>query len=360
MKHINLNSVVIYRNSNQLGTFADQHNILTVEKICNSLYGESHLRVEHKTEVFDIMFNMAITKLRMGERAIVHENVLFAKQLKEWAYNHGYKVYRIVENKSEHRDGKEIIAYHDEVHVINHTSLEIAISKKNGLLVIADMHGSDNDAEFAFKYAADNNLHMIILGDMLDYGAKSIGVISSVKSLVDTGQAHTLIGNHENKIYRWFMGKSVKLSHGNQTTIDQYNALSDSAKEEWKHKFISLYHMSHTHMVVNNNVGFAHAAFSEGMWWDESQKCADGRFAFAIYGETDRSKENKRIYNWVDRIGNKTVYVGHDIRSKTAAFEQTNEFGGKVVFLDTGCSKTGCLTVAHLDTSMNLVKYISF
>lgn len=359
MKQVYRNSVVVYNNENQLFGFEDKHNIITAERICLMLYGESSIRFEHKQEVFEHMLNLAMTKLRMGERAIIHESVTFLKQLKEWAYKHGYRVYKLVANKSVNRDGKEIVVTDEEMSVVNKKELSESIVQRNGLLIIADIHGSDNDAQFAFDYAQANNLHMIILGDALDYGDKSVEVINRIKTLVDSGQADVLIGNHENKIYRWFMGKAVKLTHGNQVTIDQYSALSDSAKEEWKHKFLSLYHMSHTHMVVDD-VGFAHAAFSEGMWWDTSQKCTDGRLAFAIYGEVDKTKENTRIYNWVDRIGSRTVYVGHDIRSKQSAFEHHNADGGKVVFLDTGCSKTGCLTVAHLDTDLKLVRYVSF
>jgi protein phosphatase len=360
MKEIYLNSVVVFGQHVQLEGFGDKHNIITAERIALMLYGEDTIRQEHKNEIFEYMFKLATDKLRLGERAIVHESVKFLKELKEWAYAHGYRVFKIVETKNVSRDGKEIIVLNNEFIVVNNQTLQEAISKKSGLLVVPDTHGSENDLDFAIEYAKKHNLYMIFLGDALDYGAKSVEVINKIKALVDSGRAHALIGNHENKIYRWFMGKAVKLSHGNQATIDQYNTLSDAAKEEWKYKFISLYHMSHTHMTVNDNVGFAHAAFSDGMWWDESQKCSDGRLAFAIYGEVDKTKENKRIYNWVDRVGKRTVYVGHDIRSMETAFEQHNADGGKVVFLDTGCSKSGCLTVAHLDDKMQLVQYISF
>jgi protein phosphatase len=361
MKEIYLNSVVVFGKGEQLSNFADTHNIITADRIAMMLYGEATIRQEHKAEIFEYMFKLAIDKLRLGERAIVHESVKFLKELKEWAYARGYRVFKIVETKNVSRDGKEIIVLdNEEFRVINKVSLKEALNEKAGLLVVPDVHGSENDLDFAIEYAKKHDLYMIFLGDALDYGAKSVEVINKIKALVDSGRAHVLIGNHENKIYRWFMGKAVKLSHGNQATIDQYETLSDAAKEEWKYKFISMYHMSYTHINVGGKIGFAHAAFSDGMWWDNSQKCSDGRLAFAIYGEVDKTKENKRIYNWVDRVGNKTVYVGHDIRSMETAFEHRNADGGKVVFLDTGCSKSGCLTVAHLDVTMQLVQYVSF
>ncbi|MCG3017461.1 hypothetical protein KZ288_27380, partial [Escherichia coli] len=48
-------------------------------------------------------------------------------------------------------------------------------------------------------------------------------------------------GNHCNKLYRFFKGNKVQIKHGLETTVAEYNDLSEAQQQEIKHKFMELY-----------------------------------------------------------------------------------------------------------------------
>ena len=61
----------------------------------------------------------------------------------------------------------------------------------------------------------------VFLGDLVDRGPDSPGVLRLVMGMVAAGQALAVPGNHENKLIRALSGRNVQVSHGLAETLSQ-------------------------------------------------------------------------------------------------------------------------------------------
>ena len=61
----------------------------------------------------------------------------------------------------------------------------------------------------------------VFLGDLVDRGPDSPGVLRLVMGMVATGDALAVPGNHENKLTRALSGRNVQVSHGLAETLSQ-------------------------------------------------------------------------------------------------------------------------------------------
>lgn len=65
------------------------------------------------------------------------------------------------------------------------------------------------------------------VGDLTDRGPNSLRVIEVVYELViNQNIALYAPGNHCNKLYRYFSGNKVQVSHGLETTVAEYQSLN--------------------------------------------------------------------------------------------------------------------------------------
>jgi len=239
-------------------------------------------------------------------------------------------------------------------------------------LVLGDIHNEYKFFMDASIYAEQNDLHIISVGDVVDYGPHATSTIALASTLSKTGKATFIEGNHDNKIYRYLKGNNVTVSHGMTSTIDALE--SDPIVKE---DFMTFYERMKTHMVIGNT-HMTHGAFTKSYWTDEVNEKAQNRAR--LYGEIDKSKPfvewngqqyPARTYAWVDAIpSGKTVIVGHD-RSpfhEIPAFESninevvesTNDLGGTVIFTDTGAGKGGFVSGVVLDENGNKEEIIYF
>ncbi len=221
-----------------------------------------------------------------------------------------------------------------------------------GYIVIGDVHNESNLLGHAIDYALLNELRMVFVGDLVDYGPGATATIHMAHSLLKNHNAIFVEGNHDNKIHRYLLGNDVTISHGMVSTIE---ALKD---DEVAKKFVDIYE-NMLPLLVIGDTHITHGAFTSTYWSKERNEKAHNRAR--LYGEIDKSKPfvewngqqyPARTYAWVDAIpNNKTVIVGHD-RSpfeEIPAFEsninqivsKTNEQGGTVYFTDTGAGKGG-------------------
>lgn len=239
-------------------------------------------------------------------------------------------------------------------------------------LVLGDIHNEYKFFMNASIFAKENNLHIISVGDVVDYGPHATSTIALASTLSKTGKATFIEGNHDNKIYRYLKGNDVSVSHGMTSTIEALE--SDKQVRE---DFNTFYERMKTHMVIGDT-HITHGAFTKSYWTNEVDEKAQNRAR--LYGEIDKSKPfvewkgqqyPARTYAWVDAIPNgKTVIVGHD-RSpfhETPAFESnineivesTNDQGGTVYFTDTGAGKGGFVSGVILDESGKVVDSVVF
>lgn len=240
----------------------------------------------------------------------------------------------------------------------------------DGLLVIGDVHADYKQFKKAADLAKRENYFLLSLGDLVDRGTEPFEVIEHFHSLVQDGLAGLIIGNHDNKMWRYTKGNRVVFSGDALITIDCIKG-----KEE---KFFSMYKdivedrlLSSYHRVFDSYI-FSHGGFHRAML-DSDAYLRGGSLSIALFGETNGEKDTDgypiRLYNWIDNIPKgMTAVVGHD-RKPVHSVEITeplvveNEAGGAAMFIDTSCGKGGFLTGAlfkHNKREFKLDSIISF
>ncbi len=174
----------------------------------------------------------------------------------------------------------------------------------------------------------------IFLGDLVDRGPDSPGVLRIVMSMAAAGTALCIPGNHENKLLRALNGRNVQRSHGLAETLEQMEREPEEFRDQVR-KFIdglvSHYVLDHGELVV------AHAGLQESY-----QGRASGAVRnFALYGETTGETDEYGLpvrYNWAaDYRGKAMVVYGH-----TPVPEA--EWLNRTICIDTGCVFGGRLT----------------
>jgi protein phosphatase len=174
----------------------------------------------------------------------------------------------------------------------------------------------------------------VFLGDLVDRGPDTPKVLRLVMSMVSSGSAICVPGNHENKLVRALRGKHVQLTHGLKESLEQLDAQPEGFKAEaleFLDGLISHFVLDEGRLVV------AHAGMRE-----EMQGRASGAVrAFALYGETTGETDEFGLpvrYPWAQEYrGRAMVAYGH-----TPVVEP--EWVNNTICLDTGCVFGGKLT----------------
>lgn len=230
-------------------------------------------------------------------------------------------------------------------------------SSFNDIIAIGDIHGNYPAFLDAVQYADKNNLFILSLGDIVDYGLYSYEVFDLISTLVHQNKMAMVMGNHDSKIMRYFMGNAVVMEDKNQVTIDSFPANDPKAKDD----FVS-FMQDVPHIITYHDNVFVHAGIHRRFWQtDLNSKMKKAIVGMALYGQVDRDNPidsnglPNRIYKWVDDIpaGN-TVFIGHDVFSEPT-YNQ-NENGGAVWKVDTGSSKGGYLSGVIVGTDQ-VVKF---
>src|SRR5215210_2969538 len=92
-----------------------------------------------------------------------------------------------------------------------------ALLDQLGYVISRDDHGRSVDA-------AHDERRMIFLGDLVDRGPDTPGVLRLVMGMVATGNALCVAGNHEAKLVRALSARKVQVSHGLAETLAQLDA----------------------------------------------------------------------------------------------------------------------------------------
>jgi protein phosphatase len=120
------------------------------------------------------------------------------------------------------------------------------------------------------------------VGDLTDRGPESLHTIETVYSLVENNVAYYVPGNHCNKLYRFFLGRNVQITHGLETTVAEYHALSAKEQAVIKRKFISLYESAPLYARLDGgNLIIAHAGIRQNYIGRYDKKVQ----TFVLYGD---------------------------------------------------------------------------
>jgi protein phosphatase len=174
----------------------------------------------------------------------------------------------------------------------------------------------------------------IFLGDLVDRGPDSPGVLKLVMGMVAAGTALCVPGNHDGRLLRKLRGRNVQLTHGLAETLDQLEREPPAFREEVVRFLDSL--VSH-YVLDGGNLVVAHAGMKESLQGRASGAVRD----FALYGETTGETDEFGLpirYNWAAEYrGRAKVVYGH-----TPVPEP--EWLNGTINIDTGCAFGGRLT----------------
>ena len=174
----------------------------------------------------------------------------------------------------------------------------------------------------------------VFVGDLVDRGPDSPGVLRLVMGMVAAGHALCVPGNHEDKLVRALRGRNVQVTHGLERTLAQLEAEDDRFRREVEQFCSGL--VSH-YVLDGGALVVAHAGLKESLQGRSSARVR----AFALYGETTGETDQFGLpvrYPWAtDYRGRATVLYGHTP-------VPTPEWVNDTLCLDTGCVFGGRLT----------------
>jgi protein phosphatase len=189
-------------------------------------------------------------------------------------------------------------------------------------------------ADGACAVKAPDGRKAVFVGDLVDRGPNIPGVLRLVMSMVESGVAMGVPGNHDIKLLRKLRGRDVQVTHGLADSLKQLEPEPQEFKEsvaKFLDGLISHYVFDDGRLVV------AHAGMKEAMQGRGSGKVRD----FALYGETTGETDEFGLpvrLNWAAEYrGAATVVYGHTPVSEP-------EWLNKTVNIDTGCVFGGKLT----------------
>ncbi len=214
--------------------------------------------------------------------------------------------------------------------------------------IIGDVHGCYDELitlftqlgyELRASEAGETAFHpqgrkAIFLGDLVDRGPNIPKVLQLVMSMVASGDALCVPGNHDMKLVRKLKGKDVQVTHGLAETLTQL----EKEPPEFKEKVCAFLDGLVSHYVLDDGkLVVAHAGMREEMQGRGSGKVRD----FALYGETTGETDEFGLpirYNWATEYrGNAIVVYGH-----TPVPEA--EWLNRTINIDTGCVFGGKLS----------------
>lgn len=190
-----------------------------------------------------------------------------------------------------------------------------------GYQVVRDEQGRPVDA------AHPQGRTVVFVGDLVDRGPSSVGVLRLAMGMEASGNAYAVPGNHEAKLVRALDGHTVKLAYGLETTMAELDDCTLEFRQQirdWCYGLVS-------HLVFDGGkLVVAHAGLKE-----EYHGRASGRVrSFALYGDTTGETDEYGLpvrLPWAeDYRGKAMVVYGH---VPTTRLEWVNN----TICLDTGC-----------------------
>ncbi|GGR23249.1 polynucleotide kinase-phosphatase [Streptomyces aurantiogriseus] len=206
--------------------------------------------------------------------------------------------------------------------------------------IIGDIHGCASELEALLgKLGYVDGVHpdgrqAVFVGDLVDRGPDSPGVLRRVMAMVKSGNALCVPGNHENKYGRHLRGRKVQHTHGLAETIEQMAGESEEFLAEVREFLDGL--VSH-YVLDGGRLVVCHAGLPEKYHGRTSGRVR----SHALYGDTTGETDEFGLpvrYPWAeDYRGRAAVVYGHTPVPEATWLNNT-------ICLDTGAVFGGKLT----------------
>lgn len=207
----------------------------------------------------------------------------------------------------------------------------VALLRELGYTVASET-GDDGAPTYAVEPPAGRKA--IFVGDLVDRGPDTPGVLRLVMSMVRAGNALAVPGNHDVRLVRALKGRNVQRTHGLAESLEQLERETPEFRQEVVEFLDGL--VSH-YVLDDGKLVVAHAGMKE-----EYQGRASGRVReFALYGETTGETDEFGLpirYDWAAEYrGRAMVVYGHTPVPEPQWLNNT-------ICIDTGCVFGGRLT----------------
>ncbi|MFE1251224.1 polynucleotide kinase-phosphatase [Streptomyces sp. NPDC058735] len=206
--------------------------------------------------------------------------------------------------------------------------------------IIGDIHGCAAELESLLgKLGYVDGVHpegrtAVFVGDLVDRGPDSPGVLRRVMAMVKSGDALCVPGNHENKYGRYLRGRRVQHTHGLAETIEQMARESEEFAVEVREFLDGL--VSH-YVLDGGRLVVCHAGLPEKYHGRTSGRVR----SHALYGDTTGETDEFGLpvrYPWAEEYrGRAAVVYGHTPVPEATWLNNT-------ICLDTGAVFGGKLT----------------
>ena len=181
------------------------------------------------------------------------------------------------------------------------------------------------------------NRRAVFVGDLVDRGPDTPGVLRLVMGMVAAGTAFCVAGNHEAKLLKALRGKNVKRSHGLDASMEQLELETPEFRAEAERFIDGL--IGH-YVLDGGRLVVAHAGLIEPYHGRASGRVRE----FCLYGQTTGETDEYGLpvrYPWATEYrGRAAVVYGH---TPVPAAEWLNN----TLCVDTGCVFGGRLTALN-------------
>ncbi|KPC78424.1 polynucleotide kinase-phosphatase [Streptomyces sp. NRRL S-4] len=211
--------------------------------------------------------------------------------------------------------------------------------------IIGDIHGCSAELDTLLaKLGYEGGAHpegrtAVFVGDLVDRGPDSPGVLRRVMSMVASGNALCVPGNHENKLGRYLKGRKVQHSHGLAETVEQLER-EDTEHPEFRKEVAEFIDGLVSHYVLDEGkLVVCHAGLPEKYHGRTSGRVR----SHALYGDTTGETDEFGLpvrYPWAEEYrGSAAVVYGHtpvptaSWVNNTLCLDTGAVFGGKMTAL---------------------------
>jgi protein phosphatase len=177
----------------------------------------------------------------------------------------------------------------------------------------------------------------VFVGDLVDRGPDTPGVLRLVMGMVAAGTAFCVSGNHEAKLLRALRGAKVRVNHGLAESLDQLGREPDEFRAEVERFIDGL--ISH-YVLDGGRLVVSHAGLIERYHGRASGRVRE----FCLYGQTTGETDEYGLpvrYPWAQEYrGRPVVVYGHTPVPRA-------EWLNNTLCVDTGCVFGGRLTALN-------------
>lgn len=214
--------------------------------------------------------------------------------------------------------------------------------------IIGDIHGCYDElisliAKLGYQlqngvYIHPEGRELAFVGDATDRGPKSLAVLELLFSMQDAGALNYSPGNHCNKLYRFLKGSNVQITHGLETTVEEFNQYPKDKQQKFRRRYIAFYEALPVYQKLDHGqLVIAHAGIREDLIGIPTTKRVR---AFVLYGDIsgDVLPDGRPLRrDWAKHYkGDAWIIYGHTpirevrFKNRTANIDTGCVFGGKL------------------------------